>query len=289
MSKTILITGCSSGFGKDTALLLARSGYTVYATLRDANGKNHEAASELLSIAAQESLELDVVELDVTNERSIKKAIDYIINLSSSIDVLINNAGYGIYGWSEGFETSTVRHLFDVNFFGTLDVNNAVLPHMRKRADGLIIHISSILARLPVGFMSAYNASKFAIDGYAESLNMELAELGLQSLIVQPGFFGTGFAQNMTYNDKPDTIAAYGVLATKPLQMLEGFAKILPMMPPSTLVAEGIKALIETPKMQRPLRTVISAEPHKHLVERLNDAGNQATKELNEIMMAYQQ
>lgn len=287
MQKNILITGASSGFGKETAMLLARSGYQVFASLRNKDTKNKIFTEELQGIASKENLPLEVIELDVTDTTSIEKAVQYIISKTGSIDVLINNAGYGGFGWTEGFTTEQIRQMFDVNFFGVLDLNKAVLPYMREKQDGLIIHISSILAKLPTIFMSGYNASKFAIDGYAESLNMETNQFGIQSIIVQPGFFNTGFAKNMFFNTDEKRLSEFGELANMPQQMAAGYEEILTMMPPVSLVAENLLKLIETPKNERPLRTVVSAEPHNSLVHNLNVASANATLKLNEAMAAF--
>lgn len=279
--KTILVTGASSGFGKETAVLLARSGYYVFATLRNKSAKNKAATDDLLKIAAEEDLTLEVLEMDVTNQNSIKSAVQNVIDEAGKIDVLINNAGYGGYGWTEGFYTSQIREMFEVNFFGVLELNKAVLPFMRKQNNGLIIHISSILAKLPVKFMSGYNASKFAVEGYAESLNMETAHFDIQSVILQPGFFNTNFAGNMFYNADAERLEQLGELATLPQQMAEGYQEILQHMPPISIIADAALQLIEMPATQRPLRTVVSAEPHRSIVDRLNVAADTATNELN--------
>lgn len=288
MKKTILITGASSGFGKETALLLARNGYQVFASLRNKDSKNKTFTDELQGIALEESLPLEVIELDVTDTNSIDKAVQHVVSNTGTIDVLINNAGFGGFGWTEGFATEQIRQMFDVNFFGVVDLNKAVLPYMRKKQDGLIIHISSILAKLPTIFMSGYNASKFAIEGYAESLNMESTQFGIQSIIVQPGFFNTGFAKNMFYNTDEIRLSEFGKLVNMPQQMVAGYKEILSMMPPVILVAENLLKLIEAPKSERPLRTVVSADPHGILVHQLNEASVKATQQLNEAMAAFQ-
>ncbi len=288
MKKNILITGASSGFGKETALLLARKGYQVFASLRNKDSKNKAFTDELQAISVKENLPLEVIELDVTNTSSIDKAVEYVVSKTGTVDILINNAGYGGFGWTEGFTTEQIRQMFDVNFFGVVDLNKAVLPYMRKKQDGLIIHISSILAKLPTIFMSGYNASKFTIDGYAESLNMETNQFGIQSIIVQPGFFNTGFAKNMFFNTDEKRLSEFGELANMPQQMAAGYEAILAMMPPVSLVAENLLQLIETPKSERQLRTVVSADPHGSLVHQLNEASAKATQQLNEVMAAFQ-
>jgi len=281
-SKNILITGSSSGLGKDAALTLARHGHYVFASMRNSQTVNLEAQRELLGTAKKEELALEVVDLDITNAESIRDAVNTVINSAGHIDVLVNNAGYGGYGWTESFYTQQIREMFEVNFFGILELNREVLRHMRRQRQGTIIHITSILSKLPTEFMSAYNASKFALDGYAESLNMEMSRFGAQSLILQPGFFSTDFAKNMFYPSDTERNNEYNDLAQLPMQTLQGFGAVLEMMPPVTRASEALLTLIETPAHERPLRTVVSGQPFATLVDDINKATTLATKALQE-------
>ncbi len=195
MSKRIFITGASTGFGHDAAKALAARGHTVYATMRGVDGKNAAHAKALTDWAATEGHALHVVECDVTDDASVNAAIGKAIG-EGGLDVVVNNAGVGNWGIDEGFSVEQAQHLFNVNLFGMMRVNRAVLPHLRERGAGLLMYISSGLGRVLFPFLGIYNASKHAIEGYAETVAYETRPLGISSLIVQPGAFGTPFLMN---------------------------------------------------------------------------------------------
>ncbi len=163
MSKTVLITGASTGFGRDTAETLARAGHTVFASMRDPDAKNREHA-EALRVQ-----NIEVVELDVTDSQSIDRAVAAVIAKAGRIDVLINNAGVAAAGVSEAFTPDQATALFDVNVIGLLRVTRAVLPHFRRHNDGLIINISTVLGRVTFPFFGHYGASKFAVEALTDS------------------------------------------------------------------------------------------------------------------------
>ncbi len=164
---SVLITGSSSGFGKLTAKLLASSGFKVFATMRKIKGKNKQVRSQMLKWASKNKYYLEIVELDVTDERSIKKAVLYV-NETAGIDVLVNNAGLFCEGINEGFTLEQIKSVFDVNFYGVARMNRAILPLMRKRKSGLIIYVSSGAGRITSPFMGIYSASKFALEAPGE-------------------------------------------------------------------------------------------------------------------------
>jgi NAD(P)-dependent dehydrogenase (short-subunit alcohol dehydrogenase family) len=207
-SKRIFITGASSGFGYETSKALAQKGHTVYAGMRDVSGKNAEKAQELERWAKEAGYAVHILEVDVTDEASINKAVSVSIE-KGGIDVLINNAGIGTWGIDEGYTTLQAEQVFDVNLFGMMRMNRAIVPHFRAKGNGLIIYISSGLGRIVLPFMGIYTASKFAVEGYAETVNYELAPLGIQSVIIEPGAFDTPF---MTHSIEPknDIIGTYG-------------------------------------------------------------------------------
>ena len=198
-SKRIFITGASSGFGYETVKALAQKGHTIYATMRDISGKNAEKARELENWAKEENYTVHVLEVDVTDETSINKAVSVAVE-KGGIDVLINNAGIGTWGIDEGYTTEQAEQVFDVNLFGMMRMNRTIVPHFRKSGKGLIIYISSGLGRIVLPFTGIYTASKFAVEGYAETVSYELASLGIQSVIIEPGAFGTPF---MTHSMQP--------------------------------------------------------------------------------------
>ncbi len=189
--EVILVTGSSNGIGRLTVETLARRGHTVYASMRDAANRNAIVRAELLHLAKAEGLDLHVIELDVTDGTSVEKAVADIIKDAGRIDVLVNNAGIMSVGITEGFTLEQVHRQLDVNFYGTVRTNRAVVPHMRKQGHGLLIQVSSLAGRVVLPFFGIYNASKFAVEALSEAYRYDLSALGIDSVIVEPGPYGT--------------------------------------------------------------------------------------------------
>ena len=183
MSKTLFITGASSGIGKETAKLFQSKGWNVIATMR-----NPEKETELNQLENVLVTQLDVLDLD-----SIQEAVKEGIQKFGQIDVLLNNAGYGAYGPLEAFSREKVLRQFNTNVIGLLDVTKAVLPHFRHNKKGIIINISSIGGKMTFPLGSLYHGTKFAVEGISESLNYEVAQFGGQVKIVEPGMIATDF------------------------------------------------------------------------------------------------
>ena len=179
MSKVILITGCSTGFGYMNSKALAQKGNTVYASMRDIEGKNAKPAAELNEWALQQGVSLKTLDLDVTNEDSIQNAVKHILSEQDGIDVLVNNAGWGSVGFIETYSTEQIKQQFEINVFGLVNVTKAVIPSMRKNRTGLIINISSIVGRAVFPMFSMYSASKHAVEGMSQSWKYELAPIGV--------------------------------------------------------------------------------------------------------------
>lgn len=185
MKKTVLITGCSSGFGKATAEVFAARGWNVVATMRKPS--DGQALAALPGVL--------VTRLDVQDRASIDAAIQQGIDRFGGIDALVNNAGYGLFGIFEEIAPEKLREQFDVNVFGVMDVTRAVLPHMRARKQGVIVNVSSGAGVFTLPMISGYAASKFALEGFSESLSYELASQGIVVKIVEPGgVISTNFA-----------------------------------------------------------------------------------------------
>ena len=253
--KSILITGCSSGFGKRAAKHLADRGYHVYATMRNVEGKNAEAAANLCTHAAPGNGRIEVIELDVTSDQSVAGAIARI----GKVDVLINNAGKGYGGPVESFSSSECLDQLDLNIVGPMRVANAVLPGMRERGSGLIIQVSSTAGRAAFPGFGIYHASKWGLEGLSEALRYELAPLGIDVVIVEPGPFSTNFFGNLSTPSDPEIARAYRHVA----DFGEGFTqqvtqlfedKDAPTDP--QVVVDIFQRLIETPAGSRPLRTI---------------------------------
>jgi NAD(P)-dependent dehydrogenase (short-subunit alcohol dehydrogenase family) len=188
VKRVAIVTGSSSGIGFETCLMLARNGLTTYATMRDLY-----KSSTLKSIADKEKIPLRYVQLDVTDDMSVKQAIETIVNESHHIDILINNAGYGLSGALEDLLIDEIKLQFETNFFGLIRATQAVLPIMRNQRSGIIVNISSGLGRFGIATSSAYASSKFAVEGLTESLSYEIEPFGIKTILVEPGIIKTNF------------------------------------------------------------------------------------------------
>jgi NADP-dependent 3-hydroxy acid dehydrogenase YdfG len=253
MSKVILITGTSSGFGKDTAETLARAGHTVYATMRGITGKHAAHANEL------EAKGIQVLEMDVQNDTSVEAAFKALFQRTGGkLDILVNNAGFMVQGISESITTEHTSQMFDVNVIGIQRVLRAALPQLRKNGSGLVINVGSILGRVTIPFMSLYGATKFAVEALTEGYRYELSQLGIDVVLVQPGAYPTGLYGHLN-GGEADRTKAYGEVSNAQdglLQIMQGmFGGAEPPNPHD--VAEAIARLAATPAGQRPERVVV--------------------------------
>lgn len=255
MSKTILITGASSGFGHDTAETLSKAGHTVYASMRGSQGKN-KAHAEALSKQG-----IKVVELDVTSDSSVEKAVNEVLKSAGKIDVLVNNAGIGLAGVTEACTGDQANILFNTNVIGILRTSRAVLPSMRERRDGLIINIGSILGRVTFPFFGIYGASKFAVEAITDSLRYEVSQLGVDVTLVQPSAYPTHFLTSTQLPADNARVLAYGEIGKIPAAMFETFTKMFQSAgaPNPHDIAEVITKLIAQRKGERPARSVVGA------------------------------
>ena len=187
-----VVTGSSSGIGLAASLALAKNGYVTYATMR-----NLSKQDSIQSVAEKEHLSIRTVQLDVTDENSVKNAIQSILSESGRIDLLVNNAGYGMTGAFEDIGMDEIKSLYETNVFGVIRVTQAVLPIMRKQGSGRIINISSGAGRIGYPGGSAYVSSKFALEGLSESMAFEVEQFGIKTVLVEPGFIRTNFAENI--------------------------------------------------------------------------------------------
>jgi short-subunit dehydrogenase len=189
--QVVLITGCSSGIGYETALMLARNGFHTFATMR--NTKKSDCLEEIIK---KERLDLIIRELDVNDDTSIENTINCIKREANRIDVLINNAGYGLVGFFEDLTLDEIRNQFEVNFFGVLNITKKIIPIMRLQKSGIIINVSSGAGQVGFPGISAYVSTKFAIEGFSESLMYELFPYGIKVVIIEPGVIKTNFFRN---------------------------------------------------------------------------------------------
>jgi NAD(P)-dependent dehydrogenase (short-subunit alcohol dehydrogenase family) len=253
--KKILITGCSTGFGYDATKYLAEKGHHVFATMRNINGKNENAAKELKAFADENNLKIDVLEIDVTSDESVNAAAAQL----PAIDVLINNAGRGYGGPMESFSSEEILAQLDLNIVGTVRMAKAVLPGMRAQKSGLIIQVSSTAGRGAFPGFALYHASKWGLEGMSEAMRYELAPLGIDLVIVEPGPFATDFFANLTPPGDEEVASAYQHVQ----EFSEGFGNQVQSMyadkdaPTDPMIVVKIfDDLINTPAGSRPLRTI---------------------------------
>ena len=191
MHQVALITGCSSGIGYETALMLGRNGFRTFATMR-----NTKKSDSLQEVIRKEGLDVSIRQLDVNDDASIENTINNIKNEANRIDILINNAGFGLVGFFEDLTLDEIRDQFETNFFGVLNVTKKIIPIMRLQKSGTIINISSGAGQVGFPGISAYVSTKFAIEGFSESLMYELHPYGIKVVIIEPGVIKTDFFRN---------------------------------------------------------------------------------------------
>ena len=263
--QVVLITGSSSGFGRLFAETLARKGHTVFATMRDPGGRNAKNASEIRTLAEKDSLPIYLLELDVTDDASVERAVDAAIAKAGRIDVAINNAGYSLTGLAEAVTTEQAQRLMDTNFFGPVRVNRAVLPHMRRQRSGVLIHISSVAGRITAPSMGFYCASKFALEALAESYSYELGAQGIESVIVEPGQYETPVFGNMVTATDEARTNTYGAVKEIPAKVNAALSSTAGN---AQEVADAVLRIIETPAGERQLRYLVS--PQSFGVDEIN-------------------
>jgi NAD(P)-dependent dehydrogenase (short-subunit alcohol dehydrogenase family) len=232
-NKVAVVTGSSTGIGFETALLLARSGFNTYASMRDL-----QKSKNIAEIAKTENLPLTVVQLDVKDDTSVKGAISKIIAESKRIDVLVNNAGYGLFSPLEDVTLDQVKEQFETNFFGAIRVMHEVMPTMRRQRNGTIINVSSLVGRVGIPVFSAYVATKFALEGLSESMRYELKEWGINIVIIEPGVIRTKVFENVKTGDiRSRSESPYADLIER---ASKGFGKMMDNSSSPKLVAETI-------------------------------------------------
>ncbi len=268
--KTILVTGASRGIGLLTVRSLAQAGHHVFAAMRDLAGRNKSVGEGLTAWASAGGYRLETIEMDVTDESSVNAAVA-AIEARQPIDVLVNNAGIMPVGMTEAYSPEQVRDCLDINLVGVARCCRAVLPGMRARRAGLMIHVSSNAGRLAIPFFGLYCASKWALEAYAESLHYELRDFGIESIILEPGGHSTDLVRNPPAPADRDCIAAYGRTAEGPGKMLKMFEVMFSAgekITDAQNVADRICGLVAMPN-PRPLRTTVG---HDMGVDKINAA-----------------
>jgi NAD(P)-dependent dehydrogenase (short-subunit alcohol dehydrogenase family) len=255
--QAILITGSSTGFGRLFTETLARKGHTVFATMRDPGGRNAKNASEIRTLAEKHSLPIHVLEMDVTDDASVERAVDAAIAKAGRIDVAINNAGYYLSGLEEAVTAEQAQRLMDTNFIGPVRVNRAVLPHMRRQRSGVLMHISSGAGRVVLPSAGFYCASKFALEALAEAYSYELAAQGIESVIVEPGQYETPVFGNTVVAADQARTDTYGAAKEIPAKVNGALSSTAGN---AQEVADAVLRIIETPAGEKQLRYFVSPQ-----------------------------
>jgi NAD(P)-dependent dehydrogenase (short-subunit alcohol dehydrogenase family) len=278
---TVLVTGSSSGFGELIAKTMARAGYEVFASMRDVSGRNAEAAKQLEDWASSEGHRLSALEMDVADTGSVDAAVAHILAQTGRIDIAVNNAGIAAGGPLEAFDIEQMQALFDINVFGPMRVDKAVLPGMRQRGSGLIIHVTSTLGRILPGSGGLYPASKWAAEGLAESLHYQVKPFGIDAVILEPGSFPTPAVGKAMMPNGSDIAEAYAGRIIPQPRASEVPADYVPPDPQE--IADAVLELAEMPAGSRPLRRVVG-RVFTHGVAEYNDAYEKARDALAESL-----
>jgi NAD(P)-dependent dehydrogenase (short-subunit alcohol dehydrogenase family) len=220
-NKVAVVTGSSTGIGYETSLILARNGFLTYATMRNLN-----KSQNLKSIATKENLPIRIKHLDVTDDASVKDAIQAISSETGQVDILVNNAGYGLNGAFEDLAMDEIKTQYETNVFGLIRTTQAVLPIMRRQKSGTIVNISSGAGRFGFPGGSAYVSTKFAVEGLSESMSYELEPFGIKVIIVEPGVIRTNFGNGLVIAKKSqDPNSPYTQLMRKTATSFEEMMK----------------------------------------------------------------
>ena len=231
--KVAIVTGSSTGIGYETSLILARNGFLTYATMRNLN-KSENAKL----VATKENLPIQIKQLDVTDDVSVTNAIQTISSEAGRIDVLVNNAGYGLNGAFEDLAIDEIKAQYETNVFGLIRTTQAVLPIMRKQKSGTIVNISSGAGRFGLPGASAYVSTKFAVEGLSESMAYELEPFGIKVVIVEPGVIRTNFLDGLVVAKKSqDPNSLYSQIMQK---TATGFEEMMKNASPPDLVAKVV-------------------------------------------------
>lgn len=274
MSQTILITGTSSGFGRLMSETLLSHGHRVVATMRDISGRNKENAAYLASKGAV------IVDMDVTSDESVAKAIHNAIENVGNIDMVVNNAGVGVSGRQESFEVKDWQRLFEINLFGVQRVLRAIIPHFRERKSGSIVNVSSILGRTTIPYYGPYNASKYALEAMTENYRLELSQFGISTHLIEPGGFPTTFMERLITPSDMSREPYYNEIHPTPEEFGEAFGKALEANPEQNPqdVADALLSLVQAEQSERPFRVLVDKLGMGAAVASYNEASEEVSK-----------
>lgn len=259
MNKIILITGASSGFGRLTAEALAKAGHTVYASMRNTTGRNAPVVEQMAAFSKENRVDLRTIEMDVQSQASVDAAVAKIIADNERIDVVMHNAGHMMFGPAEAFTPEQYAQLYDVNVLSTQRVNRAVLPHLRRQRQGLLVWVSSSsVAGGTPPYLAPYFGAKAAMDAIAIQYARELSRWGIETSIIVPGAFTSG-TNHFAHAGQPADEARAAEYEAGPYaqfgeQVQKAFAAIVPADADARLVADAIVNVVDAPFGKRPFR-----------------------------------
>ncbi|GAA3605876.1 SDR family oxidoreductase [Kineosporia mesophila] len=277
--RIVLVTGTSSGFGRLTVEALARRGHQVFAGLRDVAGRNAQASAELTALASAERLDLHVVEIDVTDEASVERAVGTVLQTAGRIDVVVNNAGMNFAGPLEAYTAQEAHRQFDVNTLGALRVNNAVIPSMREQGHGALIQIGSLSSWLTPPFNGLYAASKAAQRSLTEAWQHELAPYGIESVVVDAAAYPTNIGPNASLPQDQARMGLYGERLTSFIgDLTRRTTENAENIGSADQVSDAVVALVETPQGKRPVQTVVAPAVQYEALRELNPQALKAAR-----------
>ncbi len=260
--KIVLVTGASSGFGRLSAEALAKAGHTVYASMRDIVSRNADNASQMVKLAKDSGIDLRTVEIDVQDQASVDRGVAQVIKDAGHIDVLLHNAGHMVFGPAEAFTPEQYAELYDVNVLSTQRVNRAVLPHLRRQKQGLLVWVSSSSsAGGTPPYLAPYFGAKAAMDAIAVQYARELSRWGIETTLIVPGAFTSG-TNHFAHAGRPADEAVVREYEEGPLrgfgeQVQKAFAEIVPPDADVSAVADAIVNVVDMPFGRRPFRVHI--------------------------------
>ena len=277
MTKVALVTGSSSGIGYETSLMLARNQFATYASMR-----NLKKGDELPKIATNERIPLKVIQLDVDDDKSVSNAVDTIVKDNGRIDLLVNNAGFDLFGSLEELTIEEIKGQFETNFFGAARVTKSVIPTMRKQGSGTIINVGSIGGRIGlVPCNTMYHASKFALEGFTESLRQEVAEFNIDVVLIEPGVIRSNFMENIkTAKNYDSNNSPYANIVQK---VFEGFE---PMVARSSHPKEVAQVILNVANSSSPnIRYTVGKDAESILKARAELSDRELEKWVRESYM----
>ena len=284
MSRVIIISGASSGFGGMAARALADAGHRVYAGVRDTEGRNAPAVADLHRYAADHGVTLAAVELDVADQASVDAAVARVVDEAGRLDVVVHNAGHMVLGPTEAFTPEQLLEVYDTNVVSTQRLNRAALPHLRAQRDGLLVWVGSTSTRGGTPpYLAPYFAAKAGEDSLAVSYAAELARFGIDTTIVVPGSFTTGTNHFAHAGAAADTARAAEYDEEYAGLMDQVAGRLADLAPPDAdpgEVARAIVRVVDLPKGERPFRVHI--DPADDGAERVNDLGDRVRTEFYE-------